>query len=97
MKPPPILLVHPDRHKQIQAAMLGQVAPPLPFDYRQLVGVEVRSSTYVPLTTTVKQLRPWWALWRPKFSVVEKPILGWWYTDTEPLRIFDGKRTVFMP
>lgn len=84
---PPILLVHPVRYKQILESAGGLLAHPalLPgIDYRQLAGVEVRQSSYVPLTTSVKQLRPWWAVWRPKFSRVEKPILGWWFTERGP-------------
>ena len=93
---PPILLVHPVRYEQLCGKVFGKSTPPLPdIDYRVLCGVEVRQSPYVPLTTTVKQPRPWWALWRPKFSVVEKPILGWWYTDTAPLRSSDGRHVVF--
>ena len=79
---PPILLVHSDRFRQILESAGGLVNPaPFGINYRQLVGVEIRQSSYVPLTTSVKQRRPWWAMWRPKFSMVEKPILGWWFTE----------------
>ena len=82
---PPILLVHPDRFRQILESAGGLVNPaPFGINYRQLVGVEIRQSSYVPLTTSVKQRRPWWAMWRPKFSMVEKPILGWWYKACDP-------------
>ena len=81
MKPPPILIVHPDRYQQVVASFDGKACRTTGIDYRQLVGVEIRQSSYVPLTTSVKQRRPWWAMWRPKFSMVEKPILGWWFTE----------------
>jgi hypothetical protein len=80
---PPILLVHPDRYKQIleSAGSLVHPASPSGIDYRQFVGIEVRQSSYVPLTTTIKQRRPWWAVWRPEVSQTEQPILGWWFTE----------------
>jgi hypothetical protein len=80
---PPVLLVHPDRYKQILESAGGLAHPALPsnIDYSQLVGIEIRPSSYVPLTTTVKQRRSWWAVWRPKFIVFEKPILGWWFME----------------
>ena len=77
----PVLLMHPERYQQLVASFDGKACLTVGVDYRQLVGIEIRQSSYVPLTTSIKQRRPWWAVWRPKFSMVEKPILGWWFTE----------------
>lgn len=57
---PPILLVHPERYQQLVASFDGKACSTIGIDYRQLAGIEVRQSSYVPLTTTAKQRRPWW-------------------------------------
>lgn len=69
-----VLLVHPDRYRQIMDS-----AVPMSFLPNNLY--EVHQSPYVPLTTPTQQPRPWWAFWWPKYVTVEQPILGFFYTE----------------
>ena len=72
-----VLLVHPERYRQLMDCTLPKVLAS--FDYVKLDGVEIHQESFVPLTVSVKRLRPWWAFWRPRRRVVEIPVLGWWW------------------
>ncbi len=81
-----ILLVHPDRYLQLANMLRGDVVAQSFSAASALsagcgMGIEIRQSVHVPLATQTRQPRPWWAFWRPKFSWVEKPLLGFFYTE----------------